>query len=56
MRQYAKAWAAFVAGETVFLAAGLITGDTAVWVSTGIAAVGAALAVWRAPANTPKGG
>ncbi len=56
LAQYTKAWAAFAAGTTVFLVAGLITGSTAVWVSTAISAVGAAITVLSAPANAPKEG
>lgn len=46
-----KALAALGAGVTVMIAAGLITGQTAVWVSTGIGAVAAMLTVYAAPKN-----
>lgn len=46
-----KAWAALAAGLAVFLAAGIITGKPAVWISTGIAAVTVALATYAAPRN-----
>ena len=48
-----KALAALAAGAAVCVAAGLITGSLAVWVTTGIAAVTAALGVYAAPANKP---
>lgn len=51
MARYSKAWAALAAGIAVVLAAGLITGQTAVWVSTLVAAVTAALGVYAAPKN-----
>lgn len=54
--RYRKAFAALVAGVAVVLASGLITGSTAVWVSTIVAAVTAALAVLSAPPNAPKKG
>lgn len=49
--RFRKAWAALSAGVVVVLASGLVTGSPAVWLSTGISAVGAALAVLAAPAN-----
>lgn len=55
LARYRKAWAALAAGAAVFLASGLITGSTAVWISTAIAALSAALGVARAPKNAdPK--
>lgn len=52
--RYRKAWAALAAGAAVFLASGLITGSTAVWISTGVAAVGAAVGTWASKPNTPR--
>jgi hypothetical protein len=37
----------------VMIAAGLITGQTAVWVSTGIGALAAMCTVYAAPKNKP---
>lgn len=51
MTAYTKAWAALTAGVAVFLASGLITGSTQVWISTAVAAVTAALGVAAAPKN-----
>lgn len=47
-----KAVAALAAGVAVMVAAGLITGDLASWVTGAIAAVMAALATSAAPRNT----
>lgn len=54
MKRFSKAWAAFAFGAGVMLASGLITGNTAVWISTAIAAVTATVGVASAPANKPK--
>lgn len=54
LARYRKAFAALAAGVAVFLASGLITGSTAVWISTAIAAVGTALGVTVAPKNAPN--
>lgn len=53
MKRYRKAWAAFTAGAAVVLASGLVTGEASVWISTGIAAGSAVLAVLAAPPNDP---
>jgi uncharacterized membrane protein YoaK (UPF0700 family) len=53
--RYRKAWAAFAAGAAVFLASGLITGSTAVWISTAVAAVTVAVATAASKPNEPKG-
>lgn len=46
-----KAVAAFSAAAAVMVAAGLLTGSTAAWITGALAAVGTALAVYVAPAN-----
>jgi hypothetical protein len=49
-----KALTALGAGVAVMITAGLITGQTAVWISTGIGALGIALSVYAGPKNEPK--
>ena len=54
MSRYAKFWTALSAGIAIFLASGLITGQPAVWISTAVSAVTAAVAVLAGPANKPR--
>jgi hypothetical protein len=49
-----KAVAALSAGVVVMVAAGLITGSVQAWIVGALAAVGAGLATYAVPANTPK--
>lgn len=48
-----KALAALSGAVAVMIAAGLITGSLAAWITGAVAAALAAITTWAAPANTP---